>query len=192
ALCEAPRGGAADAGGAAGDHDSARFAHDGDVLVANHGPPHRAATPRRGVSIALRRSVSALFPRWSNTIYRAALATLVIGTAALIVAPMIYIRTPYAADRGDAVLQPIDFDHRDHVRDDGIDCVYCHDTVETEASAGMPSTARCMGCHVQIWSDRPELGAARGSWANGTPIRWKRVNAVPSYVYFHHGVHVQA
>lgn len=109
-----------------------------------------------------------------------------------IVAPMVYIRTPYAAGVDDPIAQPIEFDHRHHVRDDGIDCVYCHSTVETEAFAGIPSTERCMGCHGQVWSESPELAALRESWRTRIPLHWRRVNALPSYVYFHHGVHVQA
>lgn len=105
---------------------------------------------------------------------------------------MIYIRTPYAGGVGDAVTQPVEFDHRHHTRDDGIDCVYCHDGVEKEASAGLPTTARCMGCHGQIWPDSPELAPVRASWESGTPLRWRRLNALPAHVYFHHGVHVQA
>lgn len=105
---------------------------------------------------------------------------------------MIYIRLPYAGDVGEAVPQPIEFDHRHHVRDDGIDCVYCHETVETQAFAGIPSTQRCMGCHGQIWPNSPQLAPLRRSWETGTPIRWRRVNALPAFVYFHHGVHIQA
>jgi formate-dependent nitrite reductase cytochrome c552 subunit len=105
---------------------------------------------------------------------------------------MIYVRTPYAGGVAEAVAQPVEFDHRHHARDDGIDCVYCHDTVETEASAGIPSTARCMGCHGQIWPDSAELAPVRRSWLTGAPLRWRRVNALPRHVYFHHGVHIHA
>jgi len=105
---------------------------------------------------------------------------------------MIYVRLPYAGGVGDAVAQPVEFDHRHHVRDDGIDCVYCHDTVETEAFAGIPSTERCMGCHAQIWPDSPETAPLRASWRSGVPLRWRRVNSVPAHVYFPHGVHVAA
>lgn len=136
--------------------------------------------------------MAALFPPWSNTVFRAALALIAIGATGAVCAPMIWIRTPYAADQGDAIEQPVEFDHRHHVRDDGIDCVYCHETVETGASAGLPSTAKCMGCHVQVWPDSPRLARVRASWTSGTPLRWKRVNALPSHVYFHHGVHVHA
>jgi molybdopterin-containing oxidoreductase family iron-sulfur binding subunit len=134
----------------------------------------------------------ALFTPRANAIYRGAALALGAGLITLICAPMIYIRTPYAGGVNDPVTQPIEFDHRHHVRDDGIDCVYCHDTVETEAYAGLPSTERCMGCHGQVWPDSPETAPLRASWESHTPIRWKRINALPSHVYFHHGVHVQA
>ena len=133
--------------------------------------------------------MAAPFSKAANAPYRAVLACAVVTLAALVVAPMLYVRLPYAADVGDPVEQPIAFDHRHHVRDDGIDCVYCHDTVETQAFAGIPATERCMGCHAQVWVNSPELAPVRASWERGEPIRWKRVNEVPGYVYFHHGVH---
>jgi hypothetical protein len=136
--------------------------------------------------------VTALFSSSANGPYRAVALAVAVGAAAVVAAPMVYVRTPYAAGVGDAVAQPVAFDHRHHVRDDGIDCVYCHDSVETSAFAGMPSTARCMGCHGQVWPDSPELAAVRASWRDGTPIVWRRVNSLPGYVYFHHGVHVGA
>jgi len=142
--------------------------------------------------VARRRPVAALFAPGANAAFRA--VVIAIGALAMMVilAPMVYIRTPYATGVGDAVEQPVGFDHRHHVRDDGIDCLYCHDSAETDAVAGMPSTERCMGCHGQIWPESPELAAVRESWWTGVPLRWRRVNAVPAYVYFHHGVHVQA
>lgn len=136
--------------------------------------------------------MAALFPPAANAPYRAVLIAIVVAITTVIVAPMVYIRLPYAGDVGDPVEQPIAFDHRHHVRDDGIDCVYCHETVETEAFAGIPSTERCMGCHGQVWPGSPELLQLRDAWRDGKPITWRRVNAVPDYVYFHHGVHVHA
>jgi Cytochrome c7 and related cytochrome c len=136
--------------------------------------------------------MAALFPPWTNAVYRAAIVAIAVGAAAAIAAPMIFVRTSYASGEGDAVEQPVEFDHRHHVRDDGIDCIYCHQTVETQAAAGMPATATCMGCHDQIWPDSPRLAAVRRSWLARTPLRWRRVNAVPDHVYFHHGVHIHA
>ncbi len=86
--------------------------------------------------------------------------------------------------------QPVQFSHKHHVGDDGIDCRYCHSSVETSASAGMPSTNTCMSCHKQIWSDSPYLEPVRASFRDGKPIEWIRVHDLPDYVYFNHSIHV--
>ncbi len=80
--------------------------------------------------------------------------------------------------------QPIQFSHKHHVGDDGIDCRYCHTTVETSASAGMPSTAICMNCHKQIWADSPYLEPVRASFKTGKPLEWIRVHDLPDFAYF--------
>jgi len=86
--------------------------------------------------------------------------------------------------------QPVQFSHKHHVGDDGIDCRYCHTSVETSATAGMPSTNTCMSCHKQIWSDSPYLEPVRASLRDGKPIEWIRVHDLPDYVYFNHSIHV--
>src|SRR5919205_275759 len=86
--------------------------------------------------------------------------------------------------------QPVQFSHKHHVGDDGIDCRYCHTSVETSASAGMPPTKTCMNCHSQIWNDSPYLEPVRESARTGKPIEWTRVNDLPDYVYFNHSIHV--
>jgi len=86
--------------------------------------------------------------------------------------------------------QPVQFSHKHHVGDDGIDCRYCHTSVETAASAGIPSTAVCMNCHKQIWADSPSLEPVRASFETGKPIEWIRVHDLPDYVYFNHSIHV--
>ena len=86
--------------------------------------------------------------------------------------------------------QPVQFSHKHHVGDDGIDCRYCHSSVETSASAGMPSTNTCMSCHKQIWSDSPYLEPVRASFRDGKPIEWIRVHDLPDYVFFNHSIHV--
>jgi hypothetical protein len=87
--------------------------------------------------------------------------------------------------------QPVQFSHKHHVADDGIDCRYCHTSVEKSYSAGMPSTHTCMSCHSQIWSDSPELAPVRASYVSNTPIAWNRVHDLPDFVYFQHSVHVK-
>jgi len=86
--------------------------------------------------------------------------------------------------------QPLQFSHKHHAGDDGIDCRYCHTSVETSASAGIPSTQICMNCHSQIWADSPYLEPVRESARTGKPIEWTRVNDLPDYVYFNHSIHV--
>ena len=86
--------------------------------------------------------------------------------------------------------QPVQFSHKHHVGDDGIDCRYCHTSVEVAANAGMPSTQTCMNCHSQIWADSPYLEPVRESWRTGRPIEWTRVHDLPDYAYFNHSIHV--
>ena len=133
----------------------------------------------------------ALFPPWSNTAFRVALVALLLMGTAAIAAPMLYVRTDYASDEHMPVPQPVEFDHRHHVRDDGIPCLYCHYLAETSSTAGMPSTDVCMGCHAQIWNQSPLLAPVRQSYFTGVPIPWNRVHRLPDFTYFHHGIHVQ-
>jgi hypothetical protein len=86
--------------------------------------------------------------------------------------------------------QPVPFSHDHHVSGLGIDCRYCHTTVETSAFAGIPSTEICMGCHSQIWNDSPLLAPVRESYRSGEPLRWTRVHDLPDFAYFDHSIHV--
>ncbi len=87
--------------------------------------------------------------------------------------------------------QPIEFSHKHHVGDDGIDCRYCHMSVEKAASAGMPSVHTCMTCHSQIWKDSPELQVLRDAFRTGRPVVWNRVHDLPDFAYFNHSIHVK-
>lgn len=116
----------------------------------------------------------------------------------LLVLPMLIV-TAIAAYRmrvsmpsapGEAVRQPIPFSHKHHAGDDGIDCRYCHTSVETSRTAGMPSTEICLTCHSQLFNDAPLLKPLRDSLASGRPIAWRRVNDLPDFVYFDHSIHV--
>ncbi|MCU0317109.1 MAG: cytochrome c family protein [Fimbriimonadaceae bacterium] len=86
--------------------------------------------------------------------------------------------------------QPIPFSHKHHVKELGIDCRYCHVTVEEQAHASVPSTEVCMTCHSQVWTNSPMLDPVRASYENNTPIQWVKVNAVPDFVYFNHAIHI--
>ena len=87
--------------------------------------------------------------------------------------------------------QPIPFSHKHHVGDDGIDCKYCHSTVDKGASAGMPSTYTCMTCHSQIWSESPELEKLREAFRQGKAVQWQRVHDLPDFAYFNHSIHIK-
>ncbi len=131
-----------------------------------------------------------LFPEWSDTAFRFALAGAATLVGLLVLGPWVYVRTPYNTGQMAFVDQPVQFDHRHHVRDDGIDCRYCHTTVEREASAGYPATELCAGCHNQVWNQSPMLEPIRRSYFSNTPIPWNRVHNLPDYVYFNHSIHV--
>ena len=93
-----------------------------------------------------------------------------------------YVNVPFA--------QPVPFSHKHHVLDDGIDCRYCHTSVEKSAFAGIPSTDTCMTCHSQIWTEAPVLAPVRASLSQNTPLRWNRVHDLPDFAYFNHSIHV--
>ena len=100
-------------------------------------------------------------------------------------------RSSYITEVGVARAQPVAFSHKHHVGDDGIDCRYCHTSVEGAAFAGIPSTKICMNCHSQIWSESPTLAPVRESFRTGQSIEWTRVHNLPKFVYFDHSIHVK-
>ncbi len=96
----------------------------------------------------------------------------------------------YVTDVNEAKVQPVPFSHRHHAGELGLDCRYCHASVENSADAGMPATKTCMTCHSQIWVNSPMLEPVRASYRDDQSIEWSRVNAVPDFVYFNHSIHV--
>jgi cytochrome c7-like protein len=99
-------------------------------------------------------------------------------------------RSPYVTQAGVARDQPVPFSHAHHVAGMGIDCRYCHASVETSATAGIPPTKTCMNCHSQIWSDSPTLEPVRESFRTEKSIEWVKVHDLPDFVYFNHSAHV--
>jgi hypothetical protein len=91
---------------------------------------------------------------------------------------------------GDPVLQPIPFSHKHHVGDDGIDCRYCHSSVETSAFAGIPPLSTCMTCHSQLYTDQRVLEPLMRAVSSGVPLHWQRVDQLPDFVYFNHSIHI--
>lgn len=132
----------------------------------------------------------ALFPPWSDTVFRLCLVVAAVGVFSIPVSMMLWVRTPYVTKQDDPVDQPVQFDHRHHVRDDGIGCLYCHYEAERSAYAGAPPTSVCMNCHSQVWQESERLEPVRRSWFTGEPLRWQRVHQLPQFVYFDHSAHV--
>jgi NAD-dependent SIR2 family protein deacetylase len=130
------------------------------------------------------------FKRSANNIARISMvAVVVLGGLAFLSYTQI-ARSSYLTGRYLEKQQPVQFSHKHHVGDDGIDCRYCHQTVETTATAGMPATQTCMNCHSQLWADSPYLEPVRASFRDNKPIQWERVHDLPEYVYFNHSIHV--
>ncbi len=132
-----------------------------------------------------------LFSPSANTLARIALPLVVVGMATLAWGAHAVLFSSSATTVGQPVAQPVPFSHEHHVGGLGIDCRYCHTSVETSAFAGIPPTETCMTCHSQVWRDAPVLAPVRESWATGKPLHWTRVNDLPDYVYFNHSIHVQ-
>ncbi len=121
---------------------------------------------------------------------RIALVSLVAAPVGLAGLLMALQYTPYVTAQGLTPEQPVPFSHQHHVGGLGLDCRYCHTAVERSRFAGLPPTETCMTCHSQLWTSAAMLAPVRRSLASGTPIRWRRVNALPGYVYFDHSIHV--
>jgi hypothetical protein len=134
--------------------------------------------------------MSALFKPRSNILFRTVLFILAVVVLGIPVTLMTWARTPFGTNQFDPVAQPVQFDHRHHVVDDGIDCRFCHTSVDRAASAGIPSTELCLNCHSQIWNKSALLDVVRQSGATGQPIEWLRVHRLPDFVYFNHAIHV--
>jgi hypothetical protein len=154
--------------------------------LEGNGSPRTSANPLPTPIV-----VTPLFPRAANSVLYAVMGTAMLVAAGAIAAPMIYVRSPYGDGRSNPIVQPLKFDHRHHVRDDGIDCFYCHGDAKRSPHAGVPSTETCMGCHGNIWTKSRELTLLREAHAREQPIAWARVNALPRHVYFPHDVHVK-
>ena len=109
--------------------------------------------------------MSALFPPWTNTLSKATLLCALLAVTSFFTFLLIWVRSPLFTHQDAVEEQPLQFDHRHHTRDDGIDCRYCHNTVDKSPSAGIPPTQLCLNCHSQIWnkSPLPRAGARRAS-----------------------------
>lgn len=130
------------------------------------------------------------FPRTANTIIRLVLLGIVIGICLLAWAGAMIVRSPYETLQNVPRQQPVPFSHEHHVGGLGIDCRYCHTTVETSAFANLPPTRTCLNCHSQMWAVAPVLEPVRESYRTGKSLEWTRVHDLPDFVYFNHSIHV--
>ena len=131
-----------------------------------------------------------IFHRSTNTIARVSIFGGVFILGLLTWLFMELDRSPLNT-RQDLILhQPVPFSHEHHTTGLGIDCRYCHTSVERTAVAGIPPVATCYNCHKLIWKDAPMLAPVREGYTNSVPIRWVRVHDLPDYVYFNHSIHV--
>jgi Cytochrome c7 and related cytochrome c len=134
--------------------------------------------------------LSQIFHRSANTIARVSIFGAVFFVAGLLVLIAEVNRSPWVTGARVAREQPIQFSHERHVAGNGIDCRYCHTSVEESAFAGIPPTRTCMNCHSQVFATSPFLEPVRESLRTGRSIEWRRVHDLPDFVYFDHSIHV--
>src|SRR5215831_12734914 len=131
-----------------------------------------------------------IFHRSTNTISRATIFGAIFILAAVLWACIQFQRSPYVTYAGVTRPQPVPFSHQHHAGGLGIDCRYCHTSVEHSSFAGLPPTKTCMNCHSQIWAHTDMLRPVRRSYQDDASIPWNRVHNLPDFVYFDHSIHV--
>jgi hypothetical protein len=131
-----------------------------------------------------------IFHRSANSIAKASILGGLILVVGLLWAALQLQRSPYFTYAGVARPQPVPFPHQHHVAGLGIDCRYCHTTVEVSGFAGIPPTKTCMNCHTQIWTAAPMLEPVRESYRTGRSLSWTRANDLPDFAYFDHSIHI--
>ncbi len=134
--------------------------------------------------------MSQIFHHSTNTIAKASIFGALFALAGGLWLLLQVNRTPYVTQANVARDQPVPFSHQHHVGGMGVDCRYCHTSVEKAAVAGVPPTKTCMNCHAQIWADSPTLEAVRESFRSDKSIEWVRVHDLPDFAYFDHSAHV--
>jgi Cytochrome c7 and related cytochrome c len=131
-----------------------------------------------------------IFDRSSNALARMSLILTGLIVIALGVTLDSLQRSPWVTRQGQRPDQPVPFSHKHHVEGLGLQCQYCHVSVEKSSYAGIPPTKTCINCHAQIWTNAALLEPVRHSWATGESIVWTKVHDLPDYVYFNHSIHV--
>jgi hypothetical protein len=137
------------------------------------------------------KEVPQIFHPSANTLARLSVFVIAIAPLGLLALNYMLLQSPFQTNVRVIRDQAVPFSHEHHVGGLGIDCRYCHNSVETSSFAGIPPTHTCMTCHSQIWSGSPMLEPVRASLRNRRPLVWTRLHDLPDYVYFHHAIHVQ-
>lgn len=135
--------------------------------------------------------MAVIFPRWSNYLPHALGVAVPLAAGAAIFGAW-YWFSPKFTEMGYAPRQPVAYSHKQHAGDLGIDCRYCHNTVEKAPRAALPATATCMNCHKTILKDSPRLEVVRHSAESGEAIPWVRVHKLPDFAFFDHSAHLAA
>ena len=131
-----------------------------------------------------------IFHRSTNFISRFSVFAGVFLAGIALTGVLLAARSPYLTNQNVTRDQPIQFSHKHHVGDDGIDCRYCHTGVESSATAGVPPTKTCMNCHSVLFNNVGYLEPVRESYRTDKSIQWVRVHRLADYVYFNHSIHV--
>jgi hypothetical protein len=131
-----------------------------------------------------------IFHRSTNTISRVSLIAAVLAVSGFFFFTVQMQRSSFVSWQGVAREQPVPFSHQHHAGGLGIDCRYCHTSVEVSSFAGIPPTKTCMNCHAQIWTNAEMLAPVRESFRTERPLQWNRVHLLPDFVYFDHSIHV--
>jgi NAD-dependent SIR2 family protein deacetylase len=135
--------------------------------------------------------MSQIFNRHTNIYSRLSILAIVGFVAVLGGGVALLNVSGYNTNQDMFVEQPIQFSHAHHVGGEGIDCRYCHTSVEESAFANIPPTKTCMNCHSQLWTNAPILEPVRASFRDNKPLHWTRVHDLPDFVYFNHSIHVK-
>ena len=133
-----------------------------------------------------------VFPKSANYWSRGSIIAGLFVVASLVWMVLTLQRSDFVTSANQFIEQPVQFSHQHHVGGIGIDCRYCHTSVEVAASAGIPPTKTCINCHSQIWSTSPYLEPVRASFREDKPLQWIRVHDLPDFVYFNHSAHLNA
>ena len=131
-----------------------------------------------------------IFHRSTNTIAKVSIFGSIFFLAFFAWIYSTLLRSSYVTGQFVVQKQPVPFSHEHHVRGLGIDCRYCHTSVEKSAFAGIPPTETCMNCHRQIWTNADMLEPVRASYRDNVPLQWTRIHDLPDFVYFNHSIHV--